>query len=170
MLTEAPTLRGDRVLIGPLRDDDAQAIVDAQDAAWLDAFDADHAWTIEEARAAIRGANRQWSEAVSRDRRFAIRLAESGVFLGEVLTRALDAWNRRVTIEIRLTPSARCKGYAQEAVELAASFAITEMEASGVVAHVKPSNDRSINLFERLGFRRDGTFQRGGHDVIRFRR
>lgn len=64
------------------------------------------------------------------------------------------------------------KGYGHEAARLAIAFAFQELNLHRITATVFDYNQRSINLVERLGFRREGAFreflERDGarHDML----
>jgi RimJ/RimL family protein N-acetyltransferase len=64
------------------------------------------------------------------------------------------------------------KGYGYEVAQLALAFAFDEINLHRVQATVFRYNERSIALFEKLGFRREGVYreflQRDGkrHDML----
>jgi RimJ/RimL family protein N-acetyltransferase len=64
------------------------------------------------------------------------------------------------------------QGYGREAGELALAFAFDELNLHRVTATIFSYNERSIALFEKLGFRREGAFreflERDGerHDML----
>jgi ribosomal-protein-alanine N-acetyltransferase len=68
-------------------------------------------------------------------------------------------WNyqyNRVEIGYDLLPEYWGKGYMNEALTKAIEFAFSEMKINRIAAHIYPENIRSINVVEKLGFKREG--------------
>lgn len=67
-------------------------------------------------------------------------------------------------------PSAQGRGYALEATSAALDWADRELSGPRVVCIIEPSNERSIQLAGRLGFRELGTAVHRGVTVVQFER
>jgi RimJ/RimL family protein N-acetyltransferase len=153
-----PLLRGTRVRLTALTQDDLPTIAgwyqDAEFMRLLDArsahpqsADALHTW-LDEAQKATDGYL------------FGVRLLEGDVLIGfveldEILWTHGTAW---FGIAIG-THEYREKGYGTEAARLALAFAFQELNMHRVQATVFSYNRRSMAMFERLGFRREGAFR-----------
>lgn len=68
-----------------------------------------------------------------------------------------DPKNKRVGLGIIIEDSGeRRKGYALEAVQLVCDYAFKVLDVHQVYAHITPDNEKSIQLFEKAGFKPSG--------------
>lgn len=68
-----------------------------------------------------------------------------------------DPKNKRVGMGIIIEDSGeRRKGYAFEAVQLVCDYAFKVLDVHQVYAHIMPDNEKSIQLFEKAGFKPSG--------------
>ncbi len=68
-----------------------------------------------------------------------------------------DPKHKRVGIGIVIfSETDRQKGYAQEALELLCAYAFAHLGVHQVYANITEDNERSIRLFEKMGFARGG--------------
>lgn len=92
--------------------------------------------------------------------RFAVRVAADDSLIGIV---ELDGilWNQRVGWVSLLIGAAdsRGKGFGHEAMELTLRFAFHELNLHRLQLTVFEYNTPAIALYERLGFRREGTYR-----------
>jgi RimJ/RimL family protein N-acetyltransferase len=151
-------LHGSRVRLTALRPDDLSTIARwYQDAGFMRLYDARPAVPKTEAALA------HWLEEVGKAENtlpFAIRPVEGDDLIG---TLELDGilWTHGVCgIGIAIGDRTNWgQGYGTEAAGLALAFAFDELNLHRVQATVFTYNERSIALFERLGFRREGVFR-----------
>ncbi|HCS87471.1 MAG TPA: GNAT family N-acetyltransferase [Bacteroidales bacterium] len=80
-----------------------------------------------------------------------------GETLGAVDLYDFDAHNAKAALGIYLKPVARGNGVGTQAVSLLLEYASSFLHLRQVYALVACSNLHSINLFERIGFRRSAT-------------
>jgi len=105
----------------------------------------------------------RWLEELQNERNsftFAIRLLDGDEIIGTI---ELDEilWAHGVCgISIAIGDRAHWgKGYGSDAMRLALAFAFDELNLHRVTATVFSYNARSIALFEKLGFQREGTYR-----------
>ena len=150
-------LRGDRVVIRPYREEDAQTLMDAINESrdhlrpWMP-WANDHQ-AVEETRTWI---VRSLAQRLLRES-FNLSLWEiaSGRFLGAVglHPRGWDA--RAFEIGYWVRASAEGHGYVSEAVRLLTDYAFDTLSANRVAIHCDARNQRSAAVAERLGFVRE---------------
>ena len=105
----------------------------------------------------------QWLEQIQKDKNtfaFTIRSLQGDDLVGYL---ELDGilWAHGVSgFSIVIGDQADwAKGYGSEAARLALAFAFDELNLHRITATVFDYNDRSIALFEKLGFQREGAFR-----------
>ena len=151
-------LHGSWVRLTALRSDDLPTIARwYQDAGFMRLYDARPAVPKTQAELA------RWLEEVGKAENtlpFAIRPVEGDGLIG---TLELDGilWTHGVCgIGIAIGDRANWgQGYGTEAAGLALAFAFDELSLHRVQATVFTYNERSIALFEKLGFQREGAFR-----------
>ncbi len=151
-------LHGSRVRLTALSPDDLPTIARwYEDVGFMRLYDARPAVPKTEAALA------RWLEEVGKAENtlaFAIRPVEGDDLIG---TLELDGilWTHGVCgIGIAIGDRANWgQGYGTEAAGLALAFAFDELNLHRVQATVFSTNERSIALFEKLGFRREGVFR-----------
>lgn len=92
---------------------------------------------------------------------WAVEATEDAAFVGVVGLLTIP-WQARFTpaVEIgwRIVPTARRRGFAEEAARASLDFGFARLGLPEIVAFTVPSNEPSWRLMERLGMRADGTF------------
>lgn len=69
-------------------------------------------------------------------------------------------WNNGVCwLMIGIAPQYQAKGYGKETMQLLLRFAFTELNLHRVQLTVFEHNEHAIVLYEKLGFKREGTFR-----------
>lgn len=164
-------LRGDRIQLSALASSDIPTLARwYEDAGFMRLYDARPAYPKSEAELT------QWLQELHKDKStfaFAIRPIDGNDLIGYL---ELDGilWPHGVCgMSIAIGDRANWgKGYGYEAAQLALAFAFGELNLHRVQATVFAYNERSIALFEKLGFRREGVYreflQRDGerHDML----
>ena len=157
-MTQSRLLRGTRVRLTALTPDDLPTIARwYEDAEFARLYDARPARPKAEAELA------RWLEELQKANDtfgFAIRPSDSDDLIGTV---ELDGilWPHGVCgIGIAIGDRANWgQGYGYEAAQLALAFAFNELNLHRVQATVFSCNERSIALFEKLDFRREGVYR-----------
>jgi RimJ/RimL family protein N-acetyltransferase len=155
-------LRGDRIQLSALASSDIPTMAQWYgDAGFMRLYDARPAYPKSEAELT------QWLQEQHKDKdkdkstfAFAIRPLDSNDLLGYL---ELDGilWPHGVCgMSIAIGDRVNWgKGYGYEAAQLALAFAFGELNLHRVTATVFSYNERSIALFEKLGFRREGVYR-----------
>ncbi len=81
---------------------------------------------------------------------------KEGPMIGDIGIHFIDEY--QIEIGYTLSPEYQGKGYAFEAVTAIIHCAFSEWNKHRVMASVDPANIHSIQLLERLGFRKEGHF------------
>ena len=89
-------------------------------------------------------------------------------FLGFVLLTTLDS-NNEVEIGWRFNRTAWGRGYATEAAQVVLDYGFRDLALDPIVAVIKPGNQRSLAVAEKLGLARDGTRRAYGTDLPFYR-
>lgn len=170
-MTFPDILRGSRVRLDAIRRDDLATI-----ARWWSDGVAQRRYDAIPAMPRHEGQLESWLEAPrepSADYRFAIRTAPDDALVGTVHIDGI-LWNQRVGWVSLLIgeADARGKGLGHEAMTLALRFGFHELNLHRLQLTVFSYNTPAIALYERLGFRHEGTFrefvERDGtrHDML----
>lgn len=160
LLIEVPAvLRGERVLLRPFDDADAEALFAAVNASrdhlapWMPWATA-HV-SIDDSLLYIRRSRAQW---ILRERlSVGIFDLASGSLLGGSGLERIDWHLRNFEIGYWLTASAEGHGFVQETVQLLTRCAFDMLGANRVHIRMDPRNQRSERVPQRLGFRLEGT-------------
>jgi [ribosomal protein S5]-alanine N-acetyltransferase len=88
-----------------------------------------------------------------------------GELLGTCTLYELERPHRRSGIGLALRKSAWGRGIGREALELLIGFAFRTLELHRLEADIDPHNERSLRLFERQGFRREGYLRERWHHL-----
>ena len=160
-------LRGERVILRPMREEDAELIVqwrnDPKIRKWLFSTDP---LTVQ--------SHLEWFRRPKADRLdFVIRLRESDRPIGTVQYTNIDFQNTRAEAGKILGDRTQWgKGLAKEAFRLWLAFGFERLGLTHTYARTLATNHRNIKLNERLGFRVERVlreeYQRGDelHDVV----
>jgi RimJ/RimL family protein N-acetyltransferase len=151
--------QGDRVRLRAIEPSDAEYFMrwnlDSERARNLD-----FVWTPQS-----RDALQLWVEAQSRrkmenDVFHWIIENEAGVPVGSISTHNCDARNGTFSYGIDIASEHQRKGYARAAIRLVLKYYFEELRYQKVTVPVHGNNEPSIQLHEKLGFRREGTQRR----------
>ncbi len=151
-------LHGPRVYLAPLTSRDLPTMAQwYQDSGFLRLFDADPAYPRAESELT------EWLDKARRggdSYAFGIRLIDRNELIGLIELDEISWSNGVCGLAIAIGERGYWrKGYGQEAARLALGFAFGELNLHRVQATILGYNERSIRMFERLGFRREGTFR-----------
>jgi RimJ/RimL family protein N-acetyltransferase len=88
---------------------------------------------------------------------YAIHLKENDEMIGYGMIALIDRYNRRCKVGITIGDKRHWgKGLAKEVLKAVISYSFDTLGLNRIGAEVYAFNDRSIRLFEGLGFRREG--------------
>jgi RimJ/RimL family protein N-acetyltransferase len=132
----------DRLVIDRLGTGDAAAVVDYRNDPGTARF---QGWTLPYTM--------EEAERLATSGQLALRVGET--LAGDAMVGAVAGGTCEVELGITLAPAWRRLGLAREAV-IALTDAAFGAGRTKVVAHVDVRNERSLRLFDRLGFRREG--------------
>jgi RimJ/RimL family protein N-acetyltransferase len=145
-----PVIETERLLLRPLRADDADAFVALHADERVNRFVG--AYTLRQARERLATIERQWAERGHG--LCAVELRSTGEFLGRC---GLNHWPRFDEVEIGWTFRAEAwgHGYATEAARACVDWGFATLDAAYVpylTAMIRPGNTPSVRVAERLGF------------------
>jgi len=150
-------LAGERVLVRQYTDADADAlhtmIKESREhlRRWLPGFD--HERTLDDIRESLRRSQAQWALRES----FSMGVClPDGRLIGDLRLRPTNWQIPAFDIAYWLGADALGQGYAAEAVRLLTSFAFEHLAAQRVAISCDPTNARSANVAQRLGFQLEG--------------
>jgi len=151
-------LRGDRVRLTALNSDDLSTIARwFEDAEFMRLYDTRPACPKSEAELT------RWLEELQKAKdtfAFGVRPLESEELVGYIEIDGIS-WPHGVCgFSIAIGDRANWgRGYGHEAAQLALAFAFGELNLHRVTVTVFSYNERSIALFEKLGFQREGVYR-----------
>lgn len=91
---------------------------------------------------------------------FAVLLKETGKIIGDIGLHFFDSDGRQVELGCTLDREHHGKGYAHEALTEVISYLFSTLDKHRLIATIDPENTKSIQLFERLGFRKEAHFRK----------
>lgn len=157
-------LEGERVIVRPYRDSDAEALFEAVGESrehirpWLPFADAHQ--KIEETRDWIIHTQAKW--LLREDMNLSIWEKASGRYLGGLGLHARDWDIRYFEIGYWLRVSAAGHGFVTEAARLLTHFALTSLQANRLEIRCDERNKRSAGVALRLGYTQEGRFRNQG--------
>jgi len=150
-----------RLLLNPISIDHAEAIYSYRSDAVTNRYQGWIPEDIEDVRSFI---ERQVSTEMDVNGtwfQFVVILKETGEVIGDMGLHFIGSDNDEVELGCTITKVQQGKGYATEALNEVISYIFTKLDKNRIIASITPANTRSINLFERLNFKRE-TFSREG--------
>lgn len=92
--------------------------------------------------------------------RYAIRKKDGGELIGYGIVAHIDRYNRRCRLSVVIGEKREWgKGFASEALRAAIDYSFAALGMNRIGAEIYAVNERSIRLFERLGFKREGVIR-----------
>ncbi|MBK0027395.1 GNAT family N-acetyltransferase [Stenotrophomonas sp. S48] len=148
-------LHSARLVLSPIRRDDAAALYALQSDAEVMRWWNHPAWTRPaEARAQID--DDLAAQATGTQLKLAVRESIDGPLLGICVVFALDRDARRAEIGYLLAPAQQGQGYMHEALQRLLDYLFQTLRLHRVEAELDPRNAPSAHVLERLGFAREG--------------
>jgi RimJ/RimL family protein N-acetyltransferase len=90
---------------------------------------------------------------------FVIIIKEKDELIGDIGIHFLDSEKKQVEIGCTLDKNYQGKGYATEALKEMINYLFNELNKHRIVGSIDPRNLKSIELVERLGFRKEAHFK-----------
>ncbi|MEW9534038.1 GNAT family N-acetyltransferase [Microbispora sp. NPDC049125] len=155
MLSDKPTLTGDRVVLRPVAPEHVDGLWDLvrdPETRRLTGSQGEGDFTYEAAAA-------WYATRAGHDDRLDLAIcdAASGAYVGEVVLNELDAGNLACNLRIALVgPRAYGKGYGTEALRLVLAHAFETVGLHRVGLEVYAFNTRALHVYEKIGFVREG--------------
>lgn len=162
VLEEHP-LATDRLILRPLRDDDAEDVYRYQRLPEVLRYIPWAEWSKQDAFAHTRK-RAAWRRLAADGDGVILAMVlpqtspEAGRVIGDVMLRVDRVEDATLEIGWVLHPAFQGLGLAREAAAAVLSFAFAELGAHRVVANLDARNEASARLCERLGMRREATF------------
>ena len=159
---DKPTIIGERVVLRPMRAQDAAAM-------WADAHDEEITHFTGTHAEFTREQIEQWcsSRSEQTDRLdLAVTDPDSGDWLGEVVVNEWDPDNRSCSFRIALGSSARNRGVGTEATRLIVEHVfdtIDDPPVNRISLEVYDFNPRGLAVYEKVGFVREGVLRDALH-------
>jgi len=151
-----PLLRSERLLLRPAERGDIETIV-----GWLN--DADVQETLGVRGPLSQAGEERWFEHLQEEQgksrwHFVVCLRADGRPLGLAGLDRIDTINGAAEIGASISQSSEWdKGYGTEVMEMLMDFGFGELRLHRIRLHVFTSNDRAIHVYEKVGFRHEGT-------------
>ena len=149
------TLSTARLLLRPLRKEDASALLDIFSDAKVMRYWSTKPWeSIEQAHAMI-GRNLE-AMAAGEQLRLGLERNEDGALIGTCTLFSISEQCRRAEIGYVLASHAWGKAFMDEALRSLLNYGFTDMRLNRVEADIDPRNEASARTLERLGFTKEG--------------
>ncbi len=153
-------LRGERIMLAPLRDEDSRTLFGwinergdvLLSAPYKPVHHADHV---------------AWFDAIrSRDDVvvFGIRRLEDDVLVGSCQLHGIDPRSRSAELQIRIgVPDARGQGLGSEALELLVRYGFEDLNLRRIFLHVFATNERALRAYLAAGFVEEGRLREAAY-------
>ncbi len=155
---DKPTIRGDRVVLRPLREQDADAMLaDAHDQE-ITHFTGTHADFTREQIDAWCASRQHQPDRLD----LAVTDRTSSEWMGEVVINDWDRDNRSCSFRIALSAKARNRGIGTEATQLVVDHVFDEIDdppVNRIALEVYHFNPRGLAVYEKVGFLPEGVLR-----------
>lgn len=91
---------------------------------------------------------------------FVLMEKKSNKLIGDIGVHFLDIDKKQAEIGITLHKNHQGKGFATEALKGIMDYLFNQLNKHRIIASIDPENNKSIELFERLGFRKEAHFRK----------
>lgn len=158
-------LRGDRIILAPLRDGDSRVLFD-----WIN--ERDDVLLSAPYKPVHAADHEEWFDAV-RSRSdvviFGIRLVDGDRLIGSCQLHSLDQRARSAELQIRIgEPDARGRGFGVEALALLVRHGFDDLNLRRISLRVFATNERALRAYESAGFETEGRLRDAAYVDGRF--
>lgn len=164
-------LRTERLVIRPYRDDDAPGLHEVFGSPEV------MKWTPSPPSKDVAETTQRLARATAFTARqppglglWALELAESGEFLGQVGLFPVEGKGPEVEVAYELAPRVWGHGYATEAARALVAYGFAELSLRRIVALILPANARSRNVASKCGMTLEGPGRFYGLDLLVYAR
>jgi RimJ/RimL family protein N-acetyltransferase len=157
---EAPVLRGDAVVLAPVRDGDSARLL-----AWIN--ERDDVLYSAAYHPVHQRSHEEWFDSI-RQRPdvaiFGIRRRDDDELVGTCQLRGIDPVHRSAELLIRIGERGqRNRGYGEQAVRLLLAFGFRDLNLHRIQLQVFASNEAALRLYEKTGFVQEGRLRQAVH-------
>lgn len=147
----------ERLLLRDITIDDKQAIFDYRSDAEANKFQSWIPETLEDVENFIQRNNKEFNQPESWYQ-VLITDKETKCIIGDIGIHFFGSENLQVELGITLNKFHQGKGYASEALKGIIDFLFNDLNKHRIMTSIDPDNIDSLNLMERIGFRKEGHF------------
>ena len=151
---DKPTLHGERVIVRPMVETDAEAFLASMDEESMRLTGTHRTFTLADLRA--------WAASRAEvDDRLDLSIIDrsSGEWIGELAINGWDADNRSCGFRIALGPQGRDRGFGTEATRLIVDYVFKHLPIHRIGLEVFAFNPRAAHVYESVGFVREGVMR-----------
>ncbi len=152
-------LKSARLLLRPMEADDAEIILGYRSDAIANQYQGWIPKTIGDVLDFIKNRVSRTIDMAGTWYQFVLIKNESGELIGDIGVCFLDADKKQVELGYTLDKNHQGKGYATEALVEIIGYLFNELNKHRIVTSIDPRNIKSIELVERLGFRKEAHFK-----------
>ncbi|MCD4693264.1 MAG: GNAT family N-acetyltransferase [Calditrichales bacterium] len=158
-MTNNIEINTDRLLLRSVRLDDAEAIFKYRSDAIINQYQGWIPKTINDVYDFIKNRVSSTIDLFDTWYQFVIINKKNNELIGDVGIHFLDSNKNQVEIGCTLDKNQHGQGYATEALKETINYLINELNKRRIVTSIDPRNIKSIELVERLGFRKEAHFK-----------
>ena len=158
-MTKTLQFHTDRLLIRPLRLDDAKAMFEYRSDPVANQYQGWIPKTLLDVDDFILNRVSSTVDLIGTWFQFVIIRKENNELIGDIGLHFFDSDKYQVEIGCTLNKTQHKKGYATEALTAINNYVFNELKKRRIIASIDPRNIDSIRLFERLGFRKEAHFK-----------
>lgn len=158
-LMTSPEINSKRLLLRAVKLEDAEAIFKYRSDAITNQFQGWIPSTIEDVHNFIENRVSSTIDIVDTWYQFAIIKKDNYELIGDLGIHFLDSDKKLVEIGCTLNKNEHGKGYATEALKETIDYLFNTLNKHRIVTSIDPENIKSIELVERLGFRKEAHFK-----------
>lgn len=159
-MTKKIQLHTERLLIRPIRLDDAKAIFEYRSDAKVNQYQGWIPKTLMDVDGFIINRVSSTIDMIGTWFQFVIIKKENNELIGDIGLHFFDSDKSQVEIGCTLNKTQHKKGYATEALRAIGNYVFHDLHKHRMIASIDPRNQASIQLFERLGFRKEAHFKK----------
>ena len=153
-----PDIRTEHLILRALELDDAARIYEYRSSPEVSRFQSWGVHDIEEIRSCIAGLSTAAPGTPGVWYQVGIVLVPNGNLIGDCAFRVLESEPRQAEFGITLDTAFQRRGYATQALGALLDYLLIALGKHRVFASVDPRNERSVQLMERVGLRKEAHF------------